>query len=606
MGSCACRCLWILFFLSKTLLASIPGHGASGEPSCHQVREIIQWSAGHYGGGSRIDLKSALFASKVSSTILERLDPRHLLFLQTEADELGRLHSVAWSLFVDKGSCAFYEEWIPKAYQNAERRLSRTIRQMRIARKRINSNDIAFAGTADALKDRVWKQMDLILKEARPDVLKFYGDDKRAFVNDNLGQLLFDESSSLASKPRLLLSKAVLGAMDSFSTYLSDAEFMDLHEDLSGGTTGVGVLLRKVPMGLFIESLIAGAPAETSGKLQVGDVITAVDGVEVGTLLFSESRKLFRGTPRSEINLKITRNGQLKSIILSRAPFSFDNAKVKAKRPESDPTILVIDIPSFYASSDSGVHTSSAQDLRKALLRERLHRQQPAALVLDVRGNPGGYLEEAVEMAGLFVGEKPVVSVIEHRGQRTLNDVGAVTLFDGPIVVLQDGQSASAAEILAGALRDYEKAVVVGAEASFGKGSVQRLYDLDEETTIGVTIPGVVKLTTSVFYTPLGHSPSNGGISADIVLSENMDQPKKSSGTPELAPVIEQSLLARIRIDRVKMDSVRAALKNLSQARLAPSEAKKSDMLGEAVRVASDWVAYERQKEAGNRRKMAE
>lgn len=602
---------WVFLVLGVSAFGLIPIHGPSrdrqsDEPNCAQAREIVQWSASHYGGGKRIDIKSDAFAQKVAENLVDKLDPRRLLFIESEISGLKMEHKNGWNAFLSSAKCEFYEAWVSQKFVAARARLQASLRALDLSiQKRPLVESKGIAATHEELERRISAQISQTLREVRADVLKAYGGDRRAFVLDSLAQIISEESLPLATKPRLLLAKAALGAMDSFSTYLSDSEFLDLHEDLAGGTTGVGVLLRKVPTGLFVENLVAGAPAERASALRIGDVITHVDGTDVVSLPFSESRKLFRGMPQSQVTLSIVRGDQKKAVVITRAPFAFENSKIEPERPGSNPSVLVIDIPSFYASSEPGVETSSAEDVRKVLLQSIARRSRPSAIVLDVRGNPGGYLEEAVEMAGLFVGERPVVSVVESRGKRTLREEGAIALFDGPVVVLQDDESASAAEILAGALRDYERAIVVGTPRSYGKGSVQRLYDLDTES-LGVPLPGVVKLTTSVFYTPLGHNPSNGGIRSDIVVSKPdafLREPRLA-GPPDLFPIVESSLLAKIKRDRPRMAAVRSALRSLSESRLA--EESSADALHEAVRVASDWVAYERKQSAEKKKRVAD
>ena len=139
----------------------------------------------------------------------------------------------------------------------------------------------------------------------------------------------------------------------------------------------------------------------------------------------------------------------------------------------------------------------------------------------------------------------------------------------------------------------------MGTPASFGKGSVQRLFDLDEESTFGLTLPGVVKLTTSFFYTPLGHNPANGGISSDIVvtpLSAGRPVPL-GPAAPESSPAVDKRQLQRIQKDRLRMNRLRAGLRQLSVSRVRGTKPH-GDSLEEAVRIASDWVAFERSNKA--------
>lgn len=603
------RYLTILLVVNHTLYALIPSRPAKPQlpveiiPSCTQLREVIQWSAGHYGGGVAIDLNATAFLAKIPTLLAEKLDPRHLLFLSSEVNQLEIGHAQAWNLFVKQGKCDFYERWVAEQVPKSKARLLSLLTSLNLKNIKavIASDDdshasIPFAMTSGELTQRLTEHVARVLGEATPQLLKAYGGSRTLFVEDNLRQIIAQETDRLAQAPRNLIAKAAIGAMDKYSTFFSNAEYIDFHEDLSAGTTGVGVRLRKVPRGLMVEGLVPGAPAEMSKRLRVGDTINAVDGIAVDEIPFGESRKLFRGTPSSLVTLRVMRgsNAASEDVILTRAPFLFSDETVTASRAAENPAVLIIDVPSFYAASDPSVKASSSHDLRNSLMAELSKKARPEAIVLDVRGNPGGYLEEAVQMAGLFIGERPVVSVVEREGIKTLSDIGAKVMFDGPIVLLQDAESASAAEILSGALRDYERAVIVGSPSSYGKGSVQRLFNLDGEGPIPV--PGVVKLTTSVFYTPLGHTPANGGIRSDIAITNATPPDGRSLKYPDHHPKIEKSLIARIKKDRVRMDAIRQSLIQLRTSRGAvhAGEHERDVELAEAVRVINDWLAFER------------
>lgn len=581
--------------------SAIPGLKSSG-PSCEQVRGVVRWSAEHYGGAASIDLNRAVFISRVGEVILEKLDPRRILFTQEEAEQLKAINAKAWRELVGNGQCAAYEKWITDHFTAARLRLFAILSRIDIAKVTPKQHEAfgAFALSESDLRQRLRLYVGSILVETTPEILKAYRSNKKVYVEDNLQQVIGEESDPLARSPRLLVAKAALGAMDTYSTYLSDAEFIDFHEDLAAGTTGVGVRLRKVPTGLLVEGLVEGAPAGKSGLIRVGDIITAVDGTSVVELPFGESRKFFRGTPNSEVTLTLTRaNSTPARVALRRAPFAFEDGKVQLSRGKKDHSVMVVDIPSFY-SDDLPKGSSSALDLRRALVGELVKKTRPQALVLDVRGNPGGYLEEAVQMAGLFVGRRPIVSVVEKHGKKTLRDFGASQIFSGPIVILQNEESASAAEILTGALRDYERAVVVGTSVSYGKGSVQRLYDLDGADALNLGLPGVVKLTSSLFFTPLGHSPANGGIRSDISLRQAHSKALRQPVT-DLTPFVDAAQLAQIQKKRTKMDGVRADLKQRSESRRSASEITTTAELDEAVQVASDWLAFERTESNGTR-----
>lgn len=184
---------------------------------------------------------------------------------------------------------------------------------------------------------------------------------------------------------------------------------------------------------------------------------------------------------------------------------------------------LLIKIPNFYGSAENfsgnftGKHRVS-QDVYQALQKRP---KQVQAVVLDFRDNPGGFLEEAVELTGLFIGNKPVVQIIENQSKYILNANLAVPIYDGPLFVLVNKNSASAAEMVAAALQDYKRAKVFGSIKTYGKGSVQKLFYLNDDIFLSLKYPnisGVVKVTTNYYLSPKGRSLDKKGLESDVIV----------------------------------------------------------------------------------------
>ena len=175
--------------------------------------------------------------------------------------------------------------------------------------------------------------------------------------------------------------------------------------------------------------------------------------------------------------------------------------------------------------------------------------------MIDLRGNPGGYLEEAVAIAGFFLGSRPIVGVKDNSELRILkSELNVTPIYTGPLLVAIDEETASAGEVLASVLKDYQRAILVGAAASFGKGSVQKLFQLDDPF-LDLKVnekTGVMKLTTSVFFSPLGHSPSNGGVTSHVVLSRATPKKASPSFYKNQKVVEEQPLLDPREIERIR------------------------------------------------------
>ena len=212
-------------------------------------------------------------------------------------------------------------------------------------------------------------------------------------------------------------------------------------------------------------------------------------------------------------------------------------------------------------------------------------------------------------MAGAFIGDEPVVGVVERDSRRVLRDTRHKAVYSGPLVVLVDEGTASASEVLAGALKDNQRAIVVGSPHTYGKGSVQKLFHLDDETTplgllSGKGNSGVVKLTTSIFYSPLGHSPANGGVASHISLpippEEDCPACQLTAGklsVPEEGPFLDEWEMRGVRNRQSLEKSVIEELRARSAERVARAAKKafNDDLaMNEAVSIAADAVLLER------------
>jgi carboxyl-terminal processing protease len=305
---------------------------------------------------------------------------------------------------------------------------------------------------------------------------------------------------------------------------------------------GIGAELRSEDGVTKISRLMAG-PAEKSKKLKVGDKIVAVgqeDGelVDIVDMPLNKAVQLIRGPKGSEVRLAIEpADGDQPrfDLTLVRDEIKLEDQEAKAKLIELDrpgqPAMKlgVVDLPSFYASMDLGTANgkgearSTTTDVAKLI--KKLTAEGAEGIVLDLRRNGGGSLEEAVALAGLFIKTGPVVQVKDWNGRVLVNkDEDPAVAYDGPLVVLTSRFSASASEIVAAALQDYGRALVVGDKTTHGKGTVQSLNSLKQlrqqfpPELIGTNDPGALKLTIRKFYRANGHSTQLNGVTPDIVL----------------------------------------------------------------------------------------
>ena len=308
--------------------------------------------------------------------------------------------------------------------------------------------------------------------------------------------------------------KGMLATLDPHTVFMPPDEYRDMKEDTSGRFGGVGIELDTTDTKLRVSGVLEGTPASKAG-IQPGDEIIAIDGEKIGPDDVRTAVKKIKGEKGTQVVLNMTRDGweKPKDFNLTRADITVRS--VSARR--LDDGIGYVKIASFQERT--------GDDLDKALVGLEKENKGPlAGLVLDLRGNPGGLLDQAVRVADEFISEGVIVSTIGRDPSRKEEELahkrGTYERF--PIVVLVNGGSASASEIVAGALQDHKRAAILGTQ-TFGKGSVQTVIELDDGSGL--------KLTIAKYYTPSGRSIQGLGITPDVNVGE-----KDPSQIAEAAP----------------------------------------------------------------------
>jgi len=310
---------------------------------------------------------------------------------------------------------------------------------------------------------------------------------------------------------------------------------------------GIGASLQSEDGYCKIREIVPGGPAARSGELKVGDRIVGVahengEFTDLVDMPLPQAVEMIRGKKGTTVRLTIipataANDETRKTISLVRDEIKLEDQQAKARiidlPGEKDGTqrIGVIDLPGFYGGERGGSAPSATKDVARLL--KKLKQENVTGVVLDIRRNGGGSLDEAINLTGLFIPAGPVVQVRGSNGRIEVgtDDDGGI-LYDGPLVVLTSRFSASASEILAGALQDYGRAVIVGDPSTFGKGTVQTIMPLDRimqhEGLIPAEDPGALKTTISKFYRPSGKSTQIAGVKSDIVLPSLTDLPEIS------------------------------------------------------------------------------
>ncbi len=391
----------------------------------------------------------------------------------------------------------------------------------------IDREKVSFAADNKELKERWRKNIKLQLlnyisagesmEKAKAKLIKKYK--------------LIDKRSGEFTQDKILAQfvNAFSTALDPHSNYLPQEEHEDFKISMELKLEGIGARLRSEDGFVIIESIIPGGAADKlSGEngLKPSDKIVAVaqgsdEPLDVIDMDLRDVVQKIRGKKGTEVRLTILReNGPSGKSLRLVIPIIREEVKLQDSEVQSEVYNLnrngeniklgYVKLPSFYQDQTRG--KSSAGDMQVHLTQ--LSKKGVAAIVVDLRGNPGGLLNEAVDIAGLFIETGPVVQIKSSSGSpHVLSDYNSEIAYDGPIVILIDKFSASASEILAGAIKDYGRGIIVGPTSTFGKGTVQSYNPLPNKQ-------GAMKVTTHIFYQPAGTSNQLYGVSPDIIIPD--------------------------------------------------------------------------------------
>jgi carboxyl-terminal processing protease len=334
-----------------------------------------------------------------------------------------------------------------------------------------------------------------------------------------------------------LLQAAIRGmvaSLDPYSAYLDGDEYDEVKISSSGRYSGVGIELSIEDDQVVVIAPFDGSPAAQAG-IRSGDIIVTIDGIPVNTNTLADTIGRMRGAEGSSVKIGIMREGNSEPMLFTLKRSRVDLHSVRGELLEAGYAYMRI---SQFSETTGDDLNASLKDLRK-------HNGAPLkGLVLDLRDNPGGVLEAAVAVADAFL-DSGVIVTAKGRTPDSKFEMDATpgdVLNGAPIIVLVNGGSASAAEIVAGALKDQHRAKLMG-RTTFGKGSVQTIIPLSDDRA--------VKLTTSLYYTPSGVSINHRGIAPDIELARDSKPPATSA--PEGAPLQQRDADVKRALEELKV-----------------------------------------------------
>jgi len=372
-----------------------------------------------------------------------------------------------------------------------------------------------FIADAEKRKNQTPKTYDQLEKETRESTL--------SSLNDNFNFIKDLDRDDWFS----VFVNAIASRFDPHTSYFGASEKEKFDVSISGKLEGIGARLQKKNDFTEITELISGGPAWRGKQLEAGDVVLKVaqaDGepVDVVGMRLDDVVKKIKGPKGTEVRLTVKKqDGTIKVITIIRDQVEIEETYVKSSIVEKDGFKYgIIYLPKFYIDFEDQNSRDAGKDV--ALEVERLKQAGVQGIVMDVRDNGGGSLKTVVDIAGLFIDQGPIVQIKSAAGKKeVLYDRDAKVQWDGPLVVMINEFSASASEILAAAIQDYKRGVIIGSKQSYGKGTVQNVIDLNQfvrGSTYGDL--GALKTTTQKFYRINGGSTQLEGVKSDVAIPD--------------------------------------------------------------------------------------
>jgi carboxyl-terminal processing protease len=491
-------------------------------------------------------------AGKFLDRYLDTLDSQRMVFLQNDVDEFARFKPTLAQATRRDGDSNPARVIFQRYLERLDQRAAYVAELLRTDHFDFTANDRYNIDRKNAPRptdltaaQQLWRQ------QVRADYLQEKLAGKK---EDEIATTLTRRAARLAQTMRKLDKEAILETYlnalahvyDPHSDYMGHEQMQSFGSLMNLSLVGIGASLQSDDGYCKIREIVPGGPAAHSGELKVGDRIVGVaqgngEFTDLVDMPLPQAVEMIRGKKGTTVRLTIipatASDATRKTVSLVRDEIKLEDQQAKARivdlpsEKSGTQRIGVIDLPGFYGGEPGSSAPSATKDVARLL--KKLKQEHVTGIVLDIRRNGGGSLDEAIKLTGLFIPAGPVVQVRGPNGRIEVGtDDDSGTLYDGPLVVLTSRFSASASEILAGALQDYGRALIVGDPSTFGKGTVQTIMPLDQimqhEGLVPAEDPGALKTTISKFYRPSGKSTQIEGVKSDIVLPSLTDLPEVS------------------------------------------------------------------------------
>ncbi len=492
------------------------------------------------------------FSEEVFDAYMEQLDPQKRYFYKSDIEEFSAHKNQLDDYIRDKELDFFYQ-----TYERLQQRLveSKALYENILTEKfdfsekgiiDIDYDNVPYVENEKQMRDRWSKRLKYSTLSTYYDKLeeqeKSLEKDPKAKVISNIeieeesrkitetsvGEF-FDFIEELNEKDWFALYiNAIVETYDPHTYYFAPKDKDRFDISMSGKLEGIGARLQKKNDNIKIVAVISGGPAWRGEEVEVGDIILKVkqedeeEAVSIVGMRLDDAVSLIKGPKGTKVTLTLRRvDGSIDDIVITRDVVELEETYAKSSLIEKgDKFYGLINLPKFYFNAEDYDSRNAASDVEKEI--ERLKEKKIDGLVIDLRNNGGGSLKAAVDVAGLFIKTGPVVQV-KSRGARkqVLDDKNPSLIWDGPLVIMVNELSASASEILAAAIQDYKRGIVIGSKQTYGKGTVQSIIDLNRWLRSNNNGDlGAIKVTTSKFYRINGGSTQLEGVKSDVVVPD--------------------------------------------------------------------------------------
>lgn len=537
------RLLIVVFFISSLFVSF--GLNPNSDPKDKVLITILKYvlTQGHYHPHEIDDN----FSENIFEAFIDRMDHTKLYFLQSDIDEFSKFKKDIDDQIKNEDLSFFflvYERYVQRTEETKtyyQELLTNAFDFKKDETLDVDYDDSEYAQNQNQIISFWHKQLKFSTLINMHDEIVQEEDKKKAdptYVIKPLEELeiiarettLNNMNESFSRMKELTYSdwfstfvNCISEEFDPHTTYLNPAFKKSFDITMAGKLEGIGARLQKKNNYTKVTELVSGGPAWKQGELEVEDLILKVaqgdeEPLDIVGMRLDNSIEYIKGKKGTEVRLTVKKiDGSIKVISIIRDIVELEETFVKSSIvKKNDRSFGLINLPQFYIDFDEKNYRNSASDMAKEI--ERLKKEGVSGLVLDLRNNGGGSLTTAIEISGLFIDKGPVVQVkYRDKDPKIVNDKDPKIQWDGPLVILVNELSASASEIFAAAMQDYGRAVIIGGKQTYGKGTVQSIYDLNKYHNLEEDI-GALKMTIQKFYRINGGSTQLEGVHSDIKL----------------------------------------------------------------------------------------